>query len=49
MCASNVYLAHASLNGKPFAEAWKEVMTQAALDANLPALDDNPATGPLVT
>jgi ABC-type sugar transport system substrate-binding protein len=48
MCASNVYLANESLNGKPFPEAWKGVMEKAGLTANDPQLIDDKATGPSI-
>jgi ABC-type sugar transport system substrate-binding protein len=48
MCASNVYLAAESQNGKKFAEAWKGVMEKAALNANNPQLIENAETGPTI-
>jgi ABC-type sugar transport system substrate-binding protein len=48
MCASNVYLANESLNGKPFAEAWQGVMEKAGVTANSPQLFEDAAIGPTV-
>jgi ABC-type sugar transport system substrate-binding protein len=48
MCASNVYLAADSQNGKSFADAWKSVMEKAALTENNPQLIENPAVGPTI-
>jgi ABC-type sugar transport system substrate-binding protein len=48
MCASNVYLANESLNGKPFADAWKGVMEKAGVMPNDPQLIENAATGPTI-
>ncbi|MDQ0473591.1 sugar ABC transporter substrate-binding protein [Labrys wisconsinensis] len=48
MCASNVYLANESLDGKPFAQAWQGVMDKAGVTTNAPRLIDDKATGPTV-
>ncbi len=48
MCASNVYLANESLNGKPFAEAWQGVMEKANVTENAPQLIEDEAIGPTI-
>lgn len=48
MCASNVYLADESLNGKPFADAWKGVMDKAGVTSNSPQLIEDKAAGPTI-